>query len=429
MRLLLLTFITLSSAFSVFAQWKTYSSAHYPLKNGDHIPLLSSDVEQATIYLFKRDTSYHFMTINATGNLSYYPATDVWLDTVATIMDCKNRNDKLWCVTSEGLYQYASGVWSHYAYPPQFEPGSNGLQVLADNSIWLTGGPGQRGISRFKEGEGWTHINQNTHANFAQDMWLSDLKVDETDNIVWIGTNCFSPSAGVYAYKIATNTLIYYPNGEPKYGCVHAVAPAKGKVFVGTSNFSSVRILEQGNYTQNLNAPIVKWVHEMRVDPLNNEAVWVQTDIGLMYFKDTLTYQLFDTVNSPLRGYGNEISVRKKGADSAEVLVATTKGLFGYSYKTGSISTGLATATQLDFRIWPNPSTGLVYVDWEQITQLNERPELCFYSVDGQLVHPELTTTESGLTCNFTGLAAGIYYVHAKTANRVVVKKLVLSGR
>ncbi len=409
------------------AQWTNYTGSGSPILPGTNIPLVSCDDENEMVYLFSYDTSYHFYTISNISGFTHYAPFDAWLDTIPTIKDMKNRNGILWCVAEKGLYKFQMGVWSYVAFPAQFSSGYNGLHVMKDNSVWLTGGPGQKGFSHYQAGKGWTYYNSTTHPAFEQDMWLMDLKMDETDSVIWVGTNCVSGKSGVYSLNLKDNSITYYDNGNQKYSCIHAVAPVKGKTFVGSANFSSVRILQNGVFTQSLDAPKVRWVTEMRADPADHDVVWVLTDYGLMNFKDTANYTLFDTLNSPLKGYGNELTIRKKGTDSAEVFVGTTKGLYAYSYKLNRTQTGLEQKVSNDVAVWPNPTAGAVYFRFKG--SLTLQPQVNIYQVNGKQVSIMLEQTETGLMADLSALPAGIYYAQIRLGEETMVKKLVLSGQ
>jgi hypothetical protein len=423
------TFLTIASllctllANTVSAQWTSFNSPQDPFAPNTRVPHIAADYDDKQVYAFSHDTSYHFFRYHESRGWNAYPEHDEMLDSFNAIYDTKARNGKLWALTSRGLLTYDNNTFNLVKYPAGYQPGTNGLVVTYDGSVWFAGGPGGHGITRFTAPNSWYNINAQTHPAFVQDNGITDLKLNEWDSILWIGTNCFSQNSGVSSYNIKTNQLVKHPN-SPKYGCIHAVEPGNGKTFVGTANFSSLRVMDgAGNYVQSLDYPAIPWITEMRIDPSDSNRVWALTELGLVQFIDTLHYTVFDTTNSPLRGSVEELSIKQNNNDSMEVWVGTSKGIFRYTYRNGQ-STGLKEyAEQSTFTLYPNPASQQITISHANRLISSVR----IVDITGRVVMSTATNHEKQVTV-FTGnLPAGIYTVLVDYKNNVSAQKLVLT--
>lgn len=420
----LIAFVLLISNLPASAQWAVVSGPGSPIPGGVNVPHVASDYASDHVYVFTRDTSYHFYEYTRGHGWVSHPESDSMLAAVNAIYDIKVRHDMLWCLTSGGLKNYANGTWTDEPYPAGFFPGTNGLVIDEVNTLWFPGGINNKGITHFTPGGSWEYYNNTTHPAFIQDNGITDLKLDEEHQALWIATNCFTQASGVYAYSLITDRFTRYDYGDPKYACTHTVQPAKGKVFVGTANFSSLRIIETGGiYGQSLDAPRVRWATEMRLDPADSSAVWLLTDIGLMHVKDTAHYLNFDTANTALKGYGNELTLEKLPHDSICIWVGTSRGLFTYTYKgdeirvgTGDLSPDVRSVT-----VYPNPSAGVFTLGMHNL------PDIAVTDLTGKKVNAAVSYSPGNTHIDLSGKPAGVYFVRFTLDGGTASRKLMLT--
>lgn len=408
---------------TVSAQWTSFNRTTDPFTPNTRVPHIAADYDDKQVYAFSYDTSYHFFRYHESRGWNAYAQYDEMLDSFNAIYDTKARNGKLWALTSKGILTYDNNTFNLIKYPAGYQPGTNGLVVTYDGSVWFAGGPQGRGITRFTPPNNWFNINAQTHPAFVQDIGITDLKLNEWDSMLWIGTNCFSQNSGVSSYNIKTNQLVKYAN-NPKYGCVHAVEPGQGKTFVGTANFSSLRVMDAaGNYVQSLDYPAIPWITEMRIDPLDSSRVWAITEFGLVQFTDTLHYSTFDTTNAPIRGSVQELSLKQNNNDSMEVWVSTNKGIFRYTYRSGQ-STGFKEhADQTAYTLYPNPASEQITIS--HANRLISRVSIT--DITGREVMATAVNREKQVTVSTSNLPAGIYTVLVADKNNVSAQKLVLT--
>jgi hypothetical protein len=408
---------------TVSAQWTVYSSSNSPIADNIAVTRISSDPEGDKTHVFTQDTCYHLIEFSRSQGWKTYPEYDAMLDSITIIHDVKARNNVLWCLTSSGLKMYANGTWSHIAYPAGHSAGLNGrLAIDKLNGVWFTGGLANQGISYYSAGGIWTNYTTVTHPEFKLDFGLSDIKLDESANTVWIGTNCINEDAGVYSYNTQSDEFTQYDNGDAKYRCVHGIAPGKNRVFVGTSNFSSMRIMGvDGIFIQSLDQPAMPWTTAMLLDPIDSQAVWATTDRGLLYFKDTLNYVLFTHGNSALDGFTGDLAVEKLTADSARVWITSSQGLYSYAYK--NITTGISDPEPelADILIYPNPSGGIFNLD------LTSEAGIEITDLAGKPIHIPVSQSSGYTRIDLSGQPGGVYFLTLMAGDRKSVRKLFLT--
>lgn len=407
---------------NLFAQWQSYSHANSPIKSGINVPHVAADDNGGDVYIITRDTSYHLYSYSKEFGWESYTLLDSILATLNTIYDTKYKGQTLWMQTSKGIARLDDEAFEWIPYENGVSSGTNGLVVMNDNEIWFLGGKGGRGITRLHRQLGWTYVDGITHPEFKQDIGLSDLKFDAERNTLWIAANCMGAEAGVYSYNLNTNSITLY-RPELKYNCVHAVEPSTGHLFVGTANFSSLRMMDyDGTYLQTLNAPRISWVTETRIDPSDPLKVWVLTDVGLLHFKDTSHYQNYTSNTTPLAGYKNELSIAKAAEDSFQLWIGTTAGLFSYTYKAG-LATGILPVKDLpEFNISPNPTNGLVKINFA----LKGNVKLSVLNQQGNLVYETEQDLSVRETVDLGDLASGIYFMILNSEKGIYKQKLVL---
>lgn len=404
------------------AQWVTYDKTNSPIPTDANVPHVAVSAATGDVYALTFDTSYHLFKKNGDGNWIVYTQFDSILGSINAVYDTKYAYQTLWMQTSKGIVLLKNDILDIVPYEPGVTSGTNGLVPMSENEVWFIGGKGGKGITRLNIKNGWYYVDAITHPNFKQDIGLTDLKYSSTTHTLWIGANCFGADAGVYSYDIANNKLTQF-KPDNKYNCVHAVEPTSTHLFVGTANFSSIRIMStNGVYQQTLNAPIISWVTETRLDPADSAKIWILTDRGLMHFKDTLDYQSYNAANTPLKGYMNELSVWAMGNQSYQLWVGSTKGLFSYTYQS-SPETGIhETEAMTFFEIAPNPTNKLINIT----SKVNMPVQISVIDAQGR------TVIESGVnnladhpTLDVSSIPNGIYFIVLRSAYGAAKRKLV----
>lgn len=408
--------------FNLSAQWVTYNNTNSPIPTGANVPHVAANAAGGEVYVLTLDTAYHLFSKRNNGTWVYHSQFDSILSTINAIYDTKFAHQTLWMQTSKGLVIIKDGHLNLVSYEGDVSSGTNGIVPMSEEEVWFIGGKNGKGITRYNSNTGWFYVDDVTHPNFKQDIGLTDLKYNASTNTLWIAANCFGSDAGVYAYQITSGVLTQF-KPEGKYNCVHAVEPTPTHLFVGTSNFSSIRMMNyDGTYLQTLNSPKITWVTETRIDPADSAKVWILTERGLMHFKDTANYQSYTALNAPLDGFMNELSVLPLGNNLYQLWIGATKGLFAYTYQ-ASVETGLEEVKPaLHVDVMPNPTKGLVHI----VSQVKGAIRILVVDAQGRTaLESEADYFDGDLTLDVSSLPSGIYVVVIRSPQGTAQRKLV----
>jgi hypothetical protein len=407
------------------AQWKMWGSFNSPFPDNALITHVRSDMSTGNVYALAFDTSSHFYKYApATGWTAHHEFNQTF-KAAGGMYEMKARNGKVWCFTANGLLKYENGSWTMIPFPAGYSRGTSGFYVDADDRAWFSGGP-QSGVTCYN-GTTWKNYNKIDYPSFEQDYFIMDIQMDEPNNTIWMAMNCHL-AGGIYALDLDEDKITRIHPGEAKYNCAHSVVAGKNNIFVGTCNFSSVRIMDKaGNYTQSLDAPKVGCVNRMVIDPVDSSRVWVVTDRTLIYFGDTVNYLTFDKDNAGFSGFGSDVTHEKLSGDSMRVWFGTSRGLYSYDYKAGDIRVGLAEKTALHelVSVYPNPSAGMFRVTMPGNEKDNAGVEVL--DVNGRKVACTIQSVDGGFSIDLSEAPRGIYFLSVSKDGARAVKKLVLT--
>lgn len=413
-----------------FAQWITYTEANSPIPASVNVTQVCNDPDNGKVFVFTYDNQfdYHFYEYSNNQWVSH-PEHDQVFDTVVTILNINARNGILWVLSHTGIKKYENGTWSQTGFPAGFriDPfGSylKGFYIDKSNTLWFPGGPGGYGFTRYNQQDGFTSYTKTTYPAFKQDYGITDMKIDETDSVLWISTNCVGGESGVYSLNLRTNIMTQYDNMGAQYGCVHSVAPSVNQVFVGNCNSSSIRILEKtGSYTQSLSHQKSGCVTDMQVSPVDSSRVWVLSDSRLIHFRDTMTYYTYDTVNTMMKGYNNAFDIQQLQPDSVKLWIATTKGLYSFAYKAAPVSSIPGNdMNALSVDVYPNPGTG----NYTLRFPTREQAYVAVYDLSGKQISHELTPQNTDeYQLDIKDAPSGIYFMTVSTGSYSLSKKII----
>jgi hypothetical protein len=423
-------FICLLASTQSKAQWRIHNGTNSPFEQGIDVYKLGFDDNSKKVWA----SAYKYPQ----GNYLWeYTETNGWsamsnlpFSTLEGIVSIKFRNNIWWCLTTKNLYKYENNSWQKITLPSGYTIPQTIDGLYVDNkNVWFVSGIQGKGLTKY-DGVNFTTYNSGNTAGFKQDDGITDISMNEQDSILWVSSNCVGGLSGVASFDIKNDTWKLYDNGDAKYGCVHAVAPIKDKIIVGTCNFSSIRILNtNGVYTQSLEGTgKVNCVNIIEADPDNENWAWVTTDYKLIHFKDTLHYQLFDTSNTILKGtFIYVMAVQKKHNDSSRVWLTTSKGLFSYTYSSKEPPvTGVDEAVSIinAIEVYPNPSKGIY-----NLSAITDASKFSFdvRNITGQSVNYQLIKTAGGTSINISELPAGIYTLAISDGISKVFRKLILT--
>ncbi|UOQ71535.1 ligand-binding sensor domain-containing protein [Hymenobacter cellulosilyticus] len=309
------------------------------------------------------------------------------------------RNGIVWVGTDKGLSRFDGTTWTHFSDPTKLPVGLFGpndltiteLVVSQTGTVWLAG---SRGLARF-DGTSWTKFN-SSNSGLKEDA-VTSLALDETANMLWIGTNCNSTNSGVYGLHTLNFSFRY--NNLAGYNCVHGVAVNDlGAVVVGTCNTSTLLTLDNGWVSPPTPSSCVA-LGGLAPDPGNPARVWVATESfgtagtapkGLLVY-DTNRHavvQQFNTTNSALPSSLLSSVALQQTNGRLQVWVGTAdQGLAVYETV---VTAQRVPKSELALALVPNPASATV-----EIRSDLSAYALAVYDSAGRLLHQQ-TAPSSG---------------------------------
>lgn len=175
-----------------------------------------------------------------------------------------------------------------------------------------------------------------------------------------------------------------------------------------------------GQYAQNITVnalPVIGVVSNMPGDACKDDAVALTANGGVTY--------MWSSSTSPNVLQGNPVSLTGMPSGTAVFTVSAvgTNGCVGKATITQGISdcTGIAKNSALSgVRVFPNPTSGVVNIEFNS----NVEKSVSVTDVTGRVIMTA-NGTDSTLSVNLNGLAAGIYYVKLQSESASSVVKVV----
>ena len=402
--------------------------------------------------LFSFLISFLFLINSNAQTITNYTTTDGLLDNFVECIDVDN-NDNIWFGTSIGAQMFDGANWISYnmtTYPGMVSNNIKVITAMNNGDIWIGT---DYGASKF-DGVNWVTFNSTNGLNNNQ-----VYSIDE-DNLgrVWIGTH-----AGVSYYNGSTwssygnpdlhwsgvNSTAFDEQGDPWFSSpLGGIMHKDGSSFIPydtsngllSQNVTDLEIDNQGN----------KWTGTgsgMSVLDASNTSFTQHTRMYIMPPPDTLN----PVVDIAMDSYGRiwaaiyvgylaeggvamwngsqwidfDVSdglvgpnVRGLSIDSEDnVWVATSTGVS----KISSIPSSLNSVSISNVEVFPNPSSGIVTVSFDEHFKYIE-----VYNVLGSLIHSEKTNSLNEVELNLSHLSSGIYHLVLTSENLVLNQKIII---
>ncbi len=277
------------SVLSPSGEWTSYQIANSGLLD-DRINALAID-GQDRVWM---GTGYGVAVLASDGTWkTYYTRDDTGLSN-QTIEDLLvDSQDRVW--TAKGCYDScdalsvlgSDGKWTTYNTKNSDLANDmiHGLAMDKQGRVWMTT---YDGVSVLAPNNQWTNYTKADLGLTNDDVWLSDLDVDEQGR-VWIGS--YSPWTGSYGYGIimlapnGSSTVYTIDNPDPTSNDILALLiDEEGRVWAGTGVGLSV-LSPDGrweSYTyENSDIPEGA-INSLAMD--NSGRLWIGTDAGLGVF-------------------------------------------------------------------------------------------------------------------------------------------------
>jgi hypothetical protein len=421
-------FFALLYSSTVNAQWRMHNGANAPFGQAYSGYKIAYDNTREKLWVFSSKFTVGHVLLE-------YTETNGWATKPAppfteneNVVSVKFRNGTGWCLTTQGLYKFENDQWGQVTLPAGYSVMQtlDGLYVDSKN-VWFTGGPQGKGITKF-DGLNWVNYNKQNSPGLGQDIALTDISMNEEDSVLWVSTNCFADSAGVYSFDIKNNDWHLYNNIDQKYSCVHGVVPVKNGAIVGTCNFSSIRVLDNnGIFKESIDGNFkVGCISKMEADPDNESWAWVMSDWKLFHFKDTLNYNIYDTLNTPVKGqFMYDVAIQEEYHDSSRIWVITDMGLFSYTYTSKGVTTGINDPMSVfdDMQVYPNPGKGTFTLASQSLSNVAVEIRDSY----GKLVHHKPIVGSELYSVDMSDLPAGIYFITISNGAARIFRKLILT--
>jgi len=396
------------------AQWRTYTTSNSPLhSNVVREVALDTDGSAwiATPAAVQHLVGTTWVTYTQANGLNY-----------TSVLCLAARNGTVWVGTDKGLSRFDGTSWTNFNDPAQLPTrGGTDLAVTdvvitRDGTIWAGG---SRGVVEFN-GTRWTKYNRSN--TLLQEEAVTALAVNDSNTLLWIGTNCNSASSGVYwRSKDAASGIELW--GYERLGgnnCVHGLAmspQAPGRVAIGTCNNSSLLLLNNGVVGPATPTSCVA-LDGVEVDPSNPQRVWVATESssaggtapkGLLVYDGTRVVQAFNTTNSGLpSNLLSSVALTQVGSTLRAWVGTADQGLAVYE---STVTAQRAAQVRLPVEVGPNPATTTL-----EIRTALPRYELAVYDNVGHLVQHQQVTQAGPLRLPVHALSPGLYHLRLTAA-------------
>ena len=398
--------------------------------------------------LFSFLISFLFLINSNAQTITNYTTADGLLDNFVECIDV-DINDNIWFGTLLGAQMFDGSNWVNYhtsTHPGMVSDNIKVVSAMDNGDIWIGT---DYGASKF-DGVNWVTFNDTNGLNNNQ---VYSIDEDVSGNI-WIGTH-----AGVSYYNGSTwnsygnpelhwsgvSTIDFDSNGDKWFG-----SPVGGVTHFDGITFT-VYDTSNGLISQN--------VTDVTIDNQDNK--WIGTGSGISILDATNTSfthhtQMYslpppDTLNPvmdlEMDSYGriwtainadyiteggvamwngnqwvdfdmSGPNVRGLSIDSEDnVWVATSTGVS----KISSIPSDLNSVSISNIEVFPNPSSGIITVSFDENSKYIE-----VYNLLGSLIHSENTYHLNEIELNLSHLNSGIYHLVLTSENLVLNQKIII---
>ncbi|MCS6990981.1 MAG: hypothetical protein NZL95_03885 [Chitinophagales bacterium] len=338
--------------------------------------------------------NYWIKAVDNSGNVTYYP------DSLAT-------NSFYW-VKNDGINSLKDIQYNPTGSGTPFLAGKWLYNMNVEGTVMATVGFSDLGLTTLQDGPGaWNGIylrGQNLNPLKRGDrIKITSAKVFESFNVTYLDS---------ISYLVLSSGNALY---EPYQGL--SAKDIQSGVFAATEPFEGVLLGFEDLFVVNLNPDAPSNFGEWAVDHDTNDNVGMRcddysNDINFNFNIDSLS------VNQPLDYlYG----VLYFSFNNWKLLPRNKNDIAGF------FTIGISQSDpQLTFSLFPNPSSGSV---WIELNQINEAGELIVYTPDGKAIHAEKiipTTAEKQKLLLLPKLPAGCYYVVLQAGVHRARAKLML---
>ncbi|UOQ52017.1 T9SS type A sorting domain-containing protein [Hymenobacter cellulosivorans] len=400
---------------AALAQWQTLNVTNSPLhSNVVREVAIDSDGSQwiATQRALQHLSGTTWTTFTAANGL---PSSNV--------VSLAVRNGIVWVGTDKGLSRFDGTTWTYFNDPTKLPVGRFGgndltiteLVISSTGTVWMAG---SRGIARF-DGITWTKFNSSNSS--LKEEAVTSLALDETVNMLWIGTNCNSTNSGLYGLNTLNFSFRYHKlTGN---NCVHGVAVNNlGAVVIGTCNTSMLLTLDNGWLSTPTPSSCVA-LGGMAPDPSNPARVWVATESfgtagtaprGLLVYdsNSNTVVQQFNMANSALpTNLLSSVALQQTGGRLKVWVGTADQGLAVYETV---VTAQRAPETKLALTMVPNPASATVEVRADL-----PRYALTVYDTAGRLLHQEQVLGRQSVQLAVQSWPRGLYHVRLTAGEEV----------
>ena len=146
------------------------------------------------------------------------------------------------------------------------------------------------------------------------------------------------------------------------------------------------------------------------------------------------TFNIIDTNFSSIdMGSRANLTIADLNNDSSpEIIVGNYRGGLSLFQNSNSLYTPISSAiakkehsNSIDYKVYPNPSNGIITIDIKQINQI-KNIQLNIYNTLGQMVKRHSNISSQKITIDINDLERGIYFLQLEGANAIMkVKKII----
>lgn len=354
-------------------------------------------------------------TTNGIGRFSNNLWTKLLVNNyIDEILNVWVTGDSIWIGTEyNGLWRFSNNTWTNYD-PNTIGNGIIGFAIGRNDTIFR--------LDKFGSFDKWTG------SSWTEIIWFVDherfLFSDSKKNI-WVG----SGNIGLYKYNNGSlyqfkNNLIdtTAANYIPAYDLKCIVEDSDSNLWIGTGDKGLLKF--NGDKWEIVPTPSNAKVLDIDIDKSNK--LWLATDKGIMRYCNE-EWLIFNASNSSLPN-DRVVSILLENDNKIWAAVRyndlySPQGGKGIVCLTNEL-TGIKTNSLIDYRIYPNPTTSSITVDFNN-TFINDT-KVSITNLNGNLLYFYcINNTISTLGIDLNDYPKGIYLIKIHSDDIIINDKII----
>lgn len=251
---------------------------------------------------------------------------------------------------------------------------------------------------------------------------LDTVEVTEPDTSVWVqlvGTSqpfCEGDTTGAINIEAMGGVSPYtydMGNGPQASGVFSSLTSGMQTVIVTDSN--NCQLTYQYNLPADNPLPQAAFTYQVA----GTSVAFVNQSTDAVVF----SWGFGDTTSSALENPTHQYAT--PGEYTVTLIATNNCGSDTLEYEISTYNTGVSSAIEKEFNIYPNPAEGAFSIEIGSAIQLGNTAELRIYTVEGKVIESRLVSGDTN-RLSFENIGSGVYIVELNTSAERIHKKLII---